>query len=226
MTNPNPDPILQGSPQTDDELAEAYASLLIVQYANLVKAYGMTYLFVLVGIADQIVSAVLNGFNFEVETWTWTTGDAEGVQLDLLGQYMGIKRGVYGFVPEANTFTMPTYGSSPSADTGFLTYGETPNCQWLTYSLANLTYMMSDAEMTQVLQWEAQVRSNPLTLGFMDDLTASAFPTNVVWVLDNQDMTITYHHKASMDGTTFFPLLDAIKLLPSPAGVSYSVTIT
>lgn len=68
---------------TTDELATYYANLLILQYLEKPKAYATVKAQVLPVLMDQMPVAVQNAFNLI---------DAEGVQLDVLGKYVGASR--------------------------------------------------------------------------------------------------------------------------------------
>lgn len=72
--------------QTNEELAEMYANLLILQYLNKPKAHAMVRAQALPVIMDQLPIAVQNAFSI-------TT--AVGVQLDVIGKYVGASRRGY-----------------------------------------------------------------------------------------------------------------------------------
>lgn len=68
---------------TTDELATYYANLLILQYVNKPKAFATVKATVTPFIMDQIPIAVQNAFSVE---------GAVGVQLDVIGKYVGASR--------------------------------------------------------------------------------------------------------------------------------------
>jgi len=76
---------------TDQELRDYYADLLILQYKNKAKAYAHIQALVTPVIMNQLPTKVMNAFDL--------TGAnvAEGVQLDILGKYVGVSRSGYGF---------------------------------------------------------------------------------------------------------------------------------
>ncbi len=71
---------------TDAELVKYYADLLIIQYVNKPNARAMVIAQATQVIMDQLPIAVQDAFSIE---------DAEGVQLDVLGKYVGASRNGY-----------------------------------------------------------------------------------------------------------------------------------
>lgn len=76
---------------TLSELSDYYASLLPLQYREKPNAFGTIKALATMAIIDQLPMAVQNAF---------TIGSAVGVQLDVIGKYVGVTR--YG-----NGFSMP-----------------------------------------------------------------------------------------------------------------------
>lgn len=72
---------------TTQELINYYANLLIIQYIGKAKAYAHIQTLVTPVVMDQLPLSVQNAFNL--------TGSV-GVQLDVLGKYIGVKRSGYG----------------------------------------------------------------------------------------------------------------------------------
>lgn len=68
---------------TNDELKEYYANLLILQYRGKPKAYATAKFLSGIGIADQLPAQIRDAFDIE---------SAEGVQLNVIGQIVGVKR--------------------------------------------------------------------------------------------------------------------------------------
>jgi hypothetical protein len=71
---------------TNEELSNYYANLLIFQYINKPKAYAMVSAQVLPVFMDQLPVAVQEAFNVNT---------AIGVQLDVIGKYVGVSRNGY-----------------------------------------------------------------------------------------------------------------------------------
>lgn len=72
---------------TNLELSESYANLLILEYIGQPNAYAYISLIALIGILNQLPSAVLNAYDI---------GSAVGPQLDVIGKYVGASRSGYG----------------------------------------------------------------------------------------------------------------------------------
>lgn len=73
---------------TNDALTKYYANLLIAQYLNKPKAYATIQALAQLGIVDQLPLAVQAAFEI---------GSAVGVQLDVIGKYVGVSRSGNGF---------------------------------------------------------------------------------------------------------------------------------
>lgn len=71
---------------TTDQIAEYYADLLIIQYRGQPKAHAMMKAWVTPVIMDQLPTQIQNAFNLNT---------AVGVQLDILGKYVGVSRQTY-----------------------------------------------------------------------------------------------------------------------------------
>ncbi len=74
---------------TTQQLINYYANLLILQYIGKPNAYATVQTLVTPVIMDQLPIAVQNAFNMD--------GTAQGVQLDVLGKYVGVTRTGYDF---------------------------------------------------------------------------------------------------------------------------------
>lgn len=68
---------------TTQEIINYYANLLIIQYIGKPKAYATIQSLVAMVVMDQLPQQVQDAF---------TIGTAEGVQLDILGEYVGVTR--------------------------------------------------------------------------------------------------------------------------------------
>ncbi len=68
-----------------------------------------------------------------------------------------------------------------------------------------------------------EITSN-VTVSSINRILADVFPDNYAYVLDNNDMTISYIFSQTPDARTLFLMEDA-DILPRPSGVSYDVRI-
>lgn len=75
---------------TTQEIINYYASLLILQYVGQPKAYATIQTVVTPVVMDQLPTQVMNGYNLN------GASPAVGVQLDVLGKYVGVVRSGYG----------------------------------------------------------------------------------------------------------------------------------
>lgn len=78
---------------TDQELIDYYADLLIIQYKEKPKAYATIQAQVTPIVMEQLPLAVQNAFDLET---------AIGVQLDVIGKYVGVRRSVFDFTGPIN----------------------------------------------------------------------------------------------------------------------------
>jgi hypothetical protein len=79
---------------TTQELIEYYASLLIIQYRNKPKAVATIETVAKLALIDQLPLSVQNAYSI---------GSAVGVQLDILGKYVGVTRNGFGFFAQPIT---------------------------------------------------------------------------------------------------------------------------
>jgi hypothetical protein len=83
---------------TTDELIDYYANLLIIQYVGKPKAFATIQATVALIIMDQLPTQVMNAYNLI------GTEPAEGVQLDVLGKYAGVRRTGSGITLDDTNF--------------------------------------------------------------------------------------------------------------------------
>lgn len=85
---------------TDQELIDYYASLLIIQYIGKPKASAMVKALAETVIMNQLPLAVQNAYSVD---------DAIGVQLDVIGKYVGVSRSGYGLTGQPITLDDSDY---------------------------------------------------------------------------------------------------------------------
>lgn len=204
---------------TTDELKSYYSQLLIIQYRNAPNAAAMVEGMVNEIIADQIFSTVRDAFDLDT---------AVGVQLDVLGTYLGVDRFVYGLSLTKSFFAMPlsTDGNLTTAK-GFGVGTDTNDTLTWYFLTADDTsavvYRMNDQEYRQILKFAAATQSSNLSIKDIDDILFNLFGTAVT-LIDNKNMTITYNDSASDPLANIFTLINESDLLPKPAAVAVSVT--
>ena len=177
------------------------------------KAVSTIYRFVEQAIANQVIEAVNSGF--DVET-------AIGVQLDILGKYVGAERDVLGVSITSDFFDMNSYDNVASTAHGFPYYSENPTSNILFYTNYLVrTYRITDELLRSFIQFRASANKSITTLKECDNLMFEFFGSAVT-VADNLDMSIDYTFTGS-DGLLLFQILDASGSLPKPAGVAVNV---
>jgi hypothetical protein len=203
---------------TPSELAQYYTNLLIMEYFGLPLARGTVEAYTTQAIADMIVMQVRAGFNLD---------SATGLQLDAIGQLIGVQRSVPGFTPGTPEFSMPEY-SDVDAGTyvGFARYDDNPvpDGFWPRYNDSPTQYIMTDSQFAQFIRFIVAVRASDYSLKSLADIFFAFFGDLVV-IDDNLDMTMTYTHDATNDTSPLFAILDYLGLLPHPAGVE-AVVVT
>lgn len=197
---------------TPAQLAVYYAQLLIMEYYGLPKAVGTVEAYVLQAISDMIVMQVRAGFNLMTAT---------GLQLDAIGEIVGLQRSVPGFIPGQPEFAMPEYADGAAGSyIGFARYDDNPmpNGHWARYTDSPTSYILADGQFAELIQFVIAVRASDYSLKSLADIFELFFG-NYVTIDDNLDMTMTYTHDATNDPNILFALVDYLGLLPHPAGV-------
>ena len=197
---------------TFDALTLYYIGLLIIQYQNKPKARAHVGFMVQEVVANQIIAQVRDAF--DVKT-------AVGQQLDLLAEYRGALREVFGLSLTRSYFAMPFYtDGSPGAGIGFALYGDSPiTGYFLLYDDFNRPiYSMTDDELRRLIQLRAQVQSQFLSVAEIDAILVKFFGSNLL-LNDNGDMSITYVHNPG-DTDTLYTIVAGTNSLPKPAGVA------
>lgn len=197
------------------DLVAYYVNQLVMQYFGLPNASAQVAAFSTEAVANLIIMQVRAGFSLATAT---------GMQLDALGQVIGVQRQVPGFDPTINEFAMPRYSDSDAGTyIGFARYsGIQPNGHWARYTDIESAYVMTDGLFATFIAFLVAVRASNYSLQALDAIFFKFFGT-LVTIADNANMTMTYTHNATLDPSQLFPILDYLGFLPHPSGVSYSV---
>ena len=200
---------------TNEEIVQYYQNLLAIQYRVQPNASATIGALATEVVASQIYSQVLEGFNLET---------AIGEQLDILAQYVGAPRTIFGYSPTIPYFELSEYSSTPTGDIGFALYADTtdPIDFWILYSTAVTTFVLSDGDLRLLIAYLIAVHASDHTLYSIDLILQLFFPNNCI-LIDNEDMSITYQHQLS-DPNILFSIINQLNLLPHPAGVEVVVT--
>ena len=201
---------------TTDDLIKYYKDLLIAQYNDRPNARAVVGVFAQEAITDQVIAACRDAYS-DIDT-------ALGVQLDIIGKYVGVPRRVNGLDISREFFAMPSYDdASPGDYHGFADYDETaPDWYFRVYRDENSAYSMTDAEMRLAIKMKIRQNCSNHSLEDIDDITDEFFGADCL-VTDGADMTLTY---AFTPGLTYnLPAIAAfMKILPHPAGIKITVT--
>lgn len=196
---------------TADDLTNYYVQLLVMEYFGRPKASGTVEAFASAAVADLIVMQVRAGFALSTAT---------GRQLDALGQLLGLQRSVPGFLPGTPDFAMPSYTDAAAGTyIGLARYaGAAPTGHWARYSDSPTSYVMTDGQFSQLIQFVIAARASNCSLQSLANIFYQFFGP-LVTITDNLNMTMTYTHNATSDPSQLFAILNYLGLLPNPAGV-------
>ncbi len=201
---------------TTQEIIDYYKSLLIMQYRSLPNALAQVGAWVGIFLQDQIVAKVGDAFNLETAT---------GRQLDILGAYRGISRIIFGITQGSYWSLVPYDDADPDSYFGWALYDDA-DPTWLTLQyddLNNVGYTLSDYQMRTLISLKAEFDSWDGTIANLDNILYSFFG-NYVNVVDNENMTMVYeHNSADPDPNQIWLMTVTAGILPSNAGVSYTV---
>lgn len=200
---------------TTQEIIDYYKGLLILQYRALTNAVSHVGEWCRLFLQDQVVSAVRDGFNVLT---------AIGNQLNILGEYRGINRTVFGILAVTDWSLVPYGDAAPNSYFGWAAYADAdPSWRWLQYAdLNSVPYTLSDEQMRLMIQLRAAFQSWDGSLGKLD-LILYAFFGIYVNVVDNGNMTLTYQHVAiDPDVNKLWTVATTAGILPHGAGVSYT----
>ena len=208
---------------TTDELIQYYVNLLVIEYKTLPNATATIQLLVTDVVADQIYNSVLNGFNISSTLNTlYGLSTAIGAQLDVVGEYVGAQRALFGFSPTGVYMSFIPYSTSPvPANVGFAQYSDAaPSVDfWLSYSASSgATYTLTDGQMLQLINYYIALHACDHTNYSIDQIIAQFFAPYLS-LTDNGNMTITYTHNTA-DPNILFNIVGFNNALPRPAGVN------
>ena len=209
---------------TDDDLVQSYVSLLPVMWSgpNTPNIQATIALLASTAIASQIVGQVLNGFAL---TSIYGQTPAVGKQLDVIGQFVGAQRSLPNFEPSGFFYSFQDTTGALNPDAGG--FGDTrlgtpPPDYWAsTTSNPGILYVLSDAQMIQLIQYLAAINHAEFTVGAIAKIFFAFFGTFVT-VAETGPMQITITQSASDPGT-LFEIVAYLGAWPKPAGVQLIV---
>lgn len=200
---------------TAADLVIYYQQLLPQEYYGLPNASGTIAAYVTQSVASLIVMQVRAGFALSTAT---------GKQLDAIGEILGVQRSIPGFAPGTPEFAMPRYSNGAAGTLiGFARYvGLAPSGHWARYTDIPTSYIMTDGQFAQLMQFLIAVRASNYSIKALNDIFFKFFGT-LVKITDNFNMTVTYTHDATNDPSPLFAILEYLGFLPASAGVEIIV---
>ena len=187
-----------------------YSALLPIQYRGLARADATIQILAKAGIADMLFSQF--GPAFDLAT-------AVGPQLDILGEYIGVPRDI------GPASSIPYYGfalSGGGGNTNGLTAAtgnvNTTGVFYQSTSTGQQHTDLLDTAYQFILQLKIILNASDGTLASIQQYLATFF-RNLVYVVDNADMTLTY----SVSVNCPVPVSVLTGYLPKPMGVGITV---
>jgi hypothetical protein len=201
------------------EIVDYYTNLLIIQYHNKTKAKATVDLFINELIASGVMFDVRDGYDLDI---------AVGVQLDILGKYIGTDRFYY-----SQDFTADYFGFADAADipgvsanivgfndavAGLIKEGDFLDSEKVISTL----FSLSDESYRKLLK--IKIVQNNINYAFKPivDGLFTFFGLEII-PLHNTDMSITYLIADNPKNDFFINALIQKECLPKPAGVSLQV---
>lgn len=209
---------------TTNEIKEYYKQLLIIQYTDKSRAkatIGTIYDTIIPKnskTGEQLLIDIQNAFGLD---------NAVGVQLDIVGYYIGINRLYKGQnIDSLNLMGFSDYGGYSTAIYGFNTYSSFNNDTSngiLTYNeLISVTNKLNDNDFRFLLKLKAAQNNCDHSGYAIDEILYTFFKTDLFYI-DNKNMTMTYF--VSDKYIKLLPVMKQKNLLLRPMGVGIESVI-
>lgn len=202
---------------TLQEIIDYYTNLLIIQYNNLPNARAQITLYVTELIANGVIFDVRDGYDLDT---------AVGVQLDVLGKYIGADR-FYTGQDLTDFFSFATYDTDPIYGIGdHIGYADYDNVgtkagKFLTYDdVLSQTYALNDADFRTLLKLKILQNNSNHSDKEINDGIFELFG-NLLIPQDNYDMTMDYFVDPSI--AQIIDVANEKGLLPKPMGVKLNI---
>lgn len=201
-----------------DDIVSYYADLLIIQYHNKPKAKAMIELFAREVLASGIMFDVRDGYDLET---------AVGVQLDVIGKYVGVDRFYTGQVLD-NYFSFIDYDevtSPPAGRIGYSIYStfETKVGRFLTYyGVLSSGLVLSDDDFRFLIKLKIIQNNSNHSHKSIDD-SIFAFFGDTVRPDSGGNMIMDYF--VDVNAAAIVGVAIQKKILPKPAGVRLNYVI-
>jgi len=192
-----------------DDVVSYYKDRLILQYRGLPKATQTIAILCKQAVCDYLTQSLQVAF--DVNT-------AVGVQLDIIGKYVGISR-LQGTSSTVNTYGFERYPGHTGNPHGLQRYagGVNTGIIWMRYGYLNTNpFALSDDAYRILIQLKIILNSSDNTLYSIQKLLNQFFPGTIT-VVDNTNMTLTYYIAPDISQTVPISIIE--QFLPKPMGV-------
>lgn len=194
-----------------DSLVAYYVNLLIIQYHNKTKAQATIDAVIRECVANGIAFDIRDGFNIDT---------AVGVQLDIIGKYVGVDRFYNSYDITGVRFGYSDrYSTEPTDVTGYADSADFLTKEGDILSVADLVgtgYSLSDADFRTIIKLKILVNNSNYSDGQIDSDIESIFGSSL-YMVDNLDMSLEYFTTPELS-LIVRVALDK-ELLPKPMGV-------
>ena len=194
-------------------IVEHYQDLLLEQYVNALRARQTIGALTRPAICDLVELEVQNAFDIETAT---------GVQLDVLGEYIGFSRTITTVI-DRYYFTLVDYNNPTIAESGFTDYTDqslNSGSSFYLYAYQNTSFTnLIDDIYRPLLKLKIILNMSLNTMAEISSALWATFGQDLI-CYDNADMSILYLINSS--STTLATIAVTAGLLPKPMGVRIS----
>ena len=194
-----------------ENVIDFYVNLLIIQYNNKQRARATIDLHIRTLLDDNIICKVQDGFNLDT---------AVGVQLDVLGRYIGVDRFFSGAVSQVGDFfAMTTYDTlGTDTEVGMTDYAnfDTNIGGFITYDDLLITQILNDTDYREILKLKIVQNNSDHSHKSIDDGLFLFFADGLV-MSANDNMTMSYFVNNANLQTALIAFNKGV--LPKPMGV-------
>ncbi len=192
-------------------LVQYYQDTLLYQWVNAPKARGMIGALVPCAVCDLLIHDVRDAFDLET---------AVGPQLDVVGEYLGLSRTVYGTV-DRPYFQLDDYTTGPDLTLiGMTDYTDaTVNASSATYRYGfafEAAYVLEDEEYRTMLRFKRALNSSDMTLYSIQNALWETFGAAIL-AFDFTDMAMGYY--VATASSRYAEIAIGMDLIPKPMGV-------
>jgi len=184
-----------------------YADLLILQYRNKPKARATVKLGVDIYLADGLVFELNNCLDID---------KAQGKQLDLIGQILGVNRNLYGLNVDTKYFSFQKTNAYGYSDKTAVSEG-----YWKSFfNSIGSAYALPDNVYKSLLKFKAAYNIRRGSWGGLDNLYYRFFG-NQFQMVNNKDLTVTYVVQPDVSLALQAAIL--LKYIEPPLGIGYTI---